>query len=69
MEGDGSTHLGEWRNRDNRQCMEDIRPICGCQNPLETIQMREDIKTYFNSEQGQITLAAGLCSKNVQKGL
>ena len=54
MEGDGSTHLGEWRNRDNRQCMEDIRPICGCQNPLETIQMREDIKTYFNSEQGRL---------------
>ena len=53
-ERDGSIHLGEWRNRDNRQCMEDIRPIRGCRNRLEVIQMREDIKTYFKSEQGSL---------------
>ena len=49
---DSSIHLTEWCNRDNRQCMEDIRPIRGCQNRLEVIQMRENIKTCFNSEQG-----------------
>ena len=32
--------------------MEDIRPIRGCRNRLEVIQMRENIKTYFNSELG-----------------
>ena len=46
-ECDGSIHLGEWRNRDNRQCMEDIRPIRGCRNRLEVIQMREDIQNVF----------------------
>ena len=34
--------------------MEDIRPIRGCRNWLEVTQMREDIKTYFNSEQGSL---------------
>ena len=34
--------------------MEDIRPIRGCRNRLEVIQMREDIKTYFKSEQGSL---------------
>ena len=37
-ECDCSIHLRVWRNRDNRHCMEDIRPICGCRN-LEVIQM------------------------------
>ena len=53
-ERDGSIHLGEWRNRDNRQCMEDTRPIHDGQNRVEVIQMREDIKTYFNSGQGSL---------------
>ena len=39
-ERDGSIHLGEWCNRDNMQCMEDIRPIHSCRNRLEVIQMR-----------------------------
>ena len=34
---DSSINLGEWRNRDNRQFMEDLRPIRGCRNPLEVI--------------------------------
>ena len=53
-EHDSRIHLGEWRNRDNRQCMEDIGPIRGCRNQLEVIQMREDIKTYFYSEQDSL---------------
>ena len=47
-------HLSEWRNRDNSQCMEDIRSIHGCRNRLEVIQMHEDMKTHFNSEQGSL---------------
>ena len=43
-ERDGRTHLGEWYNRHNRQCMENIRLIRGCRNQLEVIQMHEDIK-------------------------
>ena len=47
-ERDGSIHLGEWRNREKRQCMEDIRPVRGSCNR----QFIDDIKTHFISEQG-----------------
>ena len=42
--GDGSIHLGEWRNRD----------ICGNRNRLEVVQMRDEIKEYLNSEEGSL---------------
>ena len=51
---DGRLYLFEWRNRDNKQCMEDTRPIRGCRYRVEVTQMRENIKTYFNFEQGSL---------------
>ena len=42
--GDGSIHLGEWRNRDIAQGFNNIRPIRGNRNHLEVVQMRDEIK-------------------------
>ena len=42
--GDGSIHLGEWRNRDIARGFNNIRPIRGNRNRLEVVQMRDEIK-------------------------
>ena len=42
--GDGSIHLGEWRNRDIAQGFNNIRPIRGNRNRLEVVQIRDEIK-------------------------
>ena len=42
--GDGSIHLGQWRNRDIR----------GNRNRLEVVQMHDEIKEYLNSEEGSL---------------
>ena len=52
--GDGSKHLGEWRNRDIDQGFNNIRPIRGNKSRLEVVQMRDEIKEYFNSEEGSL---------------
>ena len=57
--GDGSIHLGEWRNRDIAQGFNNIRPICGNRNRLEVVQMRDEVKEYLNSEEGSLLWQLG----------
>ena len=52
--GDGSIHLGEWRNRDIAQGFNNIRPIRGNRNRLEVVQMRDEVNEYLNSEEGSL---------------
>lgn len=56
-DGDGTVRLGEWRrDEENRgQCMQDIRLIQGSRCLTEDIQMRDDLKSYFNSEHGRVS--------------
>ena len=50
--GDGSIHLGEWRNRDIAQGFNNIRPIRGNRNRLEVVQMRDEIKNTWTLKKG-----------------
>ena len=50
--GDGSIHLGEWRNRDIAQGFNNERPILDNGNRLGVVHMRDEIKEYLNFEKG-----------------